>query len=56
MTDAIFEARQSHPLDAVEGQEFDAMSTRVATYAAILAYGLVLAWVVISLLGPVANG
>jgi hypothetical protein len=28
------------------------MNTRIATYASFLAYGLVLAWVMITLLGP----
>jgi len=30
----------------------DSMNTRIATYASIFAYGLVLAWVLITLLSP----
>jgi hypothetical protein len=43
-------------MQSAQVQEFDAMSTRIATYAALLAYGLVLAWVVVSLFHPIMNG
>jgi hypothetical protein len=43
----------STPL-AVSVQKGEARSTRVATYAAVLAYGLALGWVVVSLFHPIA--